>query len=153
MELHTDAPGAVFAPGRRLYAGTTAGEPMADRSELHVVRSSPFKGGLIVAFREITDRTGAERWRDRFLLAPADELEPPADGEVYIHDLVGMAVQLANGEPVGTVREVYELPQGLVLDVQRARDTVMVPFHASSVLGVDSEARLVTIDPPAGLLD
>ena len=54
-------------------------------------------------FDEIDDRDVAEIWRDRFLLLPADELEPLGEGEVYVHDLLGMRVELVSGEAVGTV--------------------------------------------------
>jgi 16S rRNA processing protein RimM len=153
VESFTDAPGAVFASGRRVFQGTERGDLAPDARELHVVRSSPFKEGLIVAIREIQDRNEAERWRDRYLVARAAELEPPRDNELYIRDLVGMRVQLPSGDVVGTVREVYELPQGLVLEVQREKDTVMIPYHESAVAHVERESRTIHVDPPAGLLD
>ena len=154
VEVLTDAPGAVFAPGRRVFAGTERGGRAPGGAELHVVRSSRFKDGLIVSFRELTDRNAAEVWRDRLLVVPADELEPPAEHEIYIHDLVGMRVLLQNGEEVGLVSEVFELPQGLVLDVRRnSGGTVMIPFHASAVAFVDRHERAIHVDPPAGLLD
>ncbi|HEY9230418.1 MAG TPA: hypothetical protein VIP11_27445, partial [Gemmatimonadaceae bacterium] len=72
VEPITDEPDAVFAPGRRVFAGTASGDPAKDGRELHVTSSSPFKGGFIVHFEEIADRSVAETWRDRFLLLPAD---------------------------------------------------------------------------------
>jgi 16S rRNA processing protein RimM len=152
IETHTDAPGAVFAPGRRLFV-ELEGKPSSRHREIHVVRSSPFKGGLIVSLREISDRTEAERWRERYILAPENELVPPREDEIYIHDLVGMAVQLTDGSLVGRVREVFELPQGLVLEIQRERDMVMVPYTDGIVTAVDAGARVMTIEPPVGLLD
>ena len=81
VEILTDEPDAVFASGRRLFGGTV--DPVVLKGgEVHVVRSSPFKGGLIVAFEEITDRSAAEAWRHRFLLVPASELSPLEEGEV-----------------------------------------------------------------------
>ena len=55
-------------------------------------QSSPFHDGLIVKFDIITDRDSAERWRGRYLLVPSDELTPPGDDEVFVHDLIGMRV-------------------------------------------------------------
>jgi 16S rRNA processing protein RimM len=154
VEVLTDAPGAVFAPGRRVFAGTERGTRAPGGAELHVKRSATFKDGLIVGFAELQDRNAAESWRDRLLLVPADELEPPGEHEIYIHDLVGMEVVLPTGETVGVVGEVFELPQGLMLDVERAGGgTVMIPFHESAVAFVDRSKRIVHIDPPAGLLD
>ncbi len=152
IEPITDDPDAVFAPGRRFIAGTTTGDPVPDRRELHVVSSSPFKGGDIVHFAEIVDRTAADTWRGRFVLAPADELEPLGDDEVYVHDLLGMRVELVSGAPVGDVIEVYDLPQGLTLEVRRARGSVLVPYDRI-VTEVRRDERVIRIDPPAGLLD
>jgi 16S rRNA processing protein RimM len=153
VEVITDAPDTVFASGARVFAGTTVGDVTADRVELHVVQAAPFKSGMIVSFREITNRTEAERWRDRYLLVPAGELEPPEGDEVYVHELIDMLVVLASGEEVGRVIDVYELPQGLTLDVQRAQGTVMLPFSERVVTGVDREGRVITVDPPDGMLD
>lgn len=152
IEPITDDPDAVFAPGRRFIAGTTTGDPVPDRRELHLVTASPFKGGYIVHFAEITDRAAADTWHDRFVLAPADELEPLGEHEVYVHDLIGMRVELLSGAPVGDVIQIYELPQGLTLEVQRPRGTVLVPYDRV-VTEVQREERVIRIDPPAGLLD
>lgn len=153
VEMLTDEPDAVFASGRRVFAGTVTGDQAPDRRELHVLRATPFKGGALVAFEEITDRNAADLWRDRYLLVPADELTPPAAGELYVHDLLGMRVALAHGEPVGDVVEVFELPQGLVLEVDRGRGTVLVPFDDRTVVEVDEDQRVIRIDPLPGLLD
>jgi 16S rRNA processing protein RimM len=153
VEVITDAPDAVFASGARVFAGTTSGDLVPERTELYVEHAAPFKGGLIVRFREIADRTEAERWRDRYLLVPAAELTPPDDGQVYVHELIDMRVVLASGEEVGRVIDVYELPQGLTLDVRRANGTVMVPFSERIVSAVDRETRVIVVDPPPGMLD
>lgn len=75
-----------------------------------------------------------------------------AEGEVYVHDLIGMRVELESGESVGAVVDTYELPQGLVLDVTRERGSVMIPYDRV-VTSVDREHRVIRIDPPPGLLD
>lgn len=152
VEAITDDPDAVFAPGRRFIAGTTTGDATPDRRELHVESVAPFKGGYIVHFQEIGDRTAADTWHDRFILAPADELEPLGDDEVYVHDLIGMRVELTSGTFVGDVVEIYELPQGLALEVRRDHGTVLVPYDRV-VTDVRRAERLIRIDPPAGLLD
>jgi 16S rRNA processing protein RimM len=153
VEVITDAPDAVFASGARVFAGTTTGDLAPDRRELHIAHAAPFKGGFIVGFREITDRTEAERWRDRYFLVPAAELPPLEGDEVYVHELIGMRVDLASGVQLGTVTDVYELPQGLTLDVQRENGTVLLPFNDQVVTAVDRDARVITVNPPEGLLD
>ena len=121
-------------------------------TEADVESASPFKGGYIVHFQGIDDRTVADTWRDRYLLVPADELEPLGEGEIYLHELLGMEVVLGSGEEVGSVEELFELPQGLTLEVRRPAGTVMIPYDRV-VVHVDREMRRLTIDPPEGLLD
>jgi len=152
VEALSDDPDAVFAVGRRVIAGTASGDPSKDRRELHITSSTPFKGGYIVNFTEIADRDVADLWRDRFLLAPADELAPPGENELYIHEIPGMRVELESGELVGTVADVFELPQGLTLDVALERGSIMIPYDRV-VTSVDRDARVIRIDPPLGLLD
>lgn len=154
VETTTDAPDAIFASGRRVFAGSPDGKLSAGPTELVVERASPFKGGMIVKFRGLETRNDAEPWRERTLLVPDDEVEPPGEDELFVHDLVGMRVELVSGEPVGEVREVFELPQGFMLDVARpGKGAVMIQFHESTVAEVDRDARVVKLDPPAGLLD
>ncbi|HWZ57854.1 MAG TPA: ribosome maturation factor RimM [Gemmatimonadaceae bacterium] len=154
VESLTDAPEAVFAAGRRLLAGTITGEVAGGApEEVHIRRATPFKGGWIVRLNEIADRNAAELWRERYFLLPAAELAPLAADEVYFHDLVGLRVELAGGTALGRVEALFELPQGLVLDVRTDRGTVMVPYRPEVVTSVDLAAGVVVIDPPAGLLD
>ena len=152
VEPITDEPDAIFAAGRRVIAGTVSGDPARDRFDMHITSVTPFKGGYIIHFDGIDDRTIAETWRDRFVLVPAGELTPPGPDELYVHELPGMRVELESGEPVGTVLDVYAFPQGLTLDVQRDSGRVMIPYDRV-VTSLDRAARVMRITPPAGLLD
>ena len=154
IEPLTDAPDAVFAPGRRVFAGTVDGDPAPDGRELVVEESRPFKGGgWIVAFLGLDDRNAAELWRQRYVLAPPAELEPAGEDEVYVHDLLGMHVVLSSLEPLGEVTDVYEVPQGLMLDVRLANGSVLIPFRPEVITRIDHAERRLVVDPPEGLLD
>ena len=154
VEPITDAPEMIFAPGRRVLAGTARGDLAPGNKELHIDRASRFKEGLIVAFREIGDRTAAEQWRNRFFLVPRAEVPAPDKGQVYVHELLGMDVRLESGEHVGEVADVYELPQGLAIDVRRTSqsDTVLL-LYEQSVRSIDRAERVVVVTIPDGLLD
>ena len=157
VELLTDEPDAIFASGRRVYAGNSSGDLARDRQELHVRSVRPFNEGLLVSFTEIPDRNAAELWRGRYLLAPATEVPAPDEDEVYLHDLIGMRVDLEDGTTVGTIEETYELPLGLAVDVRRAppRDgeTILLPWDERTIASVDRAARIIVVTPPDGLLE
>jgi 16S rRNA processing protein RimM len=154
VEPLTDAPAAVFAAGRAIRVGTAEGDPDPAGRMLTVRRARPQgDGSILVSFDEILDRTEAERWRGRYLLAPASELEPPSQGEVYVHELAGMSVLLADGEKLGVVSDVIELPQGLALEVSRDSGSVVLPFHEEFIESVDRAARTIVATPPEGLFE
>ena len=157
VEVITDEPDAIFAPGRRVFAGTATGDLAPAKQELHVRSAREFNEGLLVGFAEMPDRNAAELWRGRYLLMPAQDLPAPDDDEVYVHDLVGMRVDLASGEVVGTVEELYDLPQGLALDVRRseprATETVIFLYDEHTISSVDKENRVIVVTPPDGLLE
>ncbi|MBX6332390.1 MAG: 16S rRNA processing protein RimM [Gemmatimonadaceae bacterium] len=154
VEPITDAPAEVYTAGRRLFAGTVEGDPAPDGAALTVAQARPMGDGrFIVRFAEIPDRTAAERWRDRYVLARADELTPPAEGEVYVHELLGMHVSLPTGESLGDVQDVYELPQGLMLDVAYGAESVLLPFREEFVANIDRAARRIVATPPEGLFE
>ena len=157
VECITDAPDAIFASGHRVFAGTASGDIAPNRAELHVESSRPFGEGYLIAFAEVPDRNTAETWRGRYLLVPADELPPPNDDEVYVHELPGMRVELADGQLIGSVEETYELPQGLAIDVRRAapreQETVLLQFDERTIASVDRESRVIVVTPPEGLLE
>ncbi|HEX2778316.1 MAG TPA: ribosome maturation factor RimM, partial [Gemmatimonadaceae bacterium] len=160
VEPITDAPDAIFAPGRRVFVGLSDARPDSALPPLEVRAARPFKEGFLIVFDAVHDRDDAERWRDRWLFLAADELPGPDDGEIYLHDIPGMRVELEDGTVVGTVGTLYELPQGLVMDVVRASAgngarprTVMIPYDEHTLVRVDPEARVIVVAPPDGLLD
>ena len=157
----TDKPDVIFASGSRVFAGTPSGDLAPARDvrgveevpTLTISESKPFKKGLIVKFEELGDRDSAELWRGRYLLAPFSELPPLEEDEVYLHDLIGMRALSTSGEQLGTVTTFYELPQGLVLDIQTARGTVMVPYRPEVIVRTDLEERTVVINEKLGFTD
>ena len=153
VEIITDDPDAVFAPGRRVHVGTTSGDPSSDAATLTVKRARPFKDSYIVGFAEIGDRTSAEGWRGRYLLAPAGELSELAPDEVYRHDLLGMRVSDETAGDIGTVADLYEFPQGLTLEVRGAGEPVLLPYRPEIVREVDLDERVIRVTLPPGLLD
>ncbi|MDQ6888112.1 MAG: ribosome maturation factor RimM [Gemmatimonadota bacterium] len=154
VEPITDAPAEVFSAGRRVFLGTVDGELDPAGRIFEIASARSFKDErLIVHFAGIADRTAAERWPDRYLLLPAAELPPPAEGEVYYHELIGMRVELADGRAIGDVVEFFELPQGIALEVSHEGRTVMIPLRSEFVERIDRRERRIVAHPPAGLLE
>src|SRR4029077_15187143 len=118
---------------------------------LTVSGSRPFKKGLLVQFEELQDRDSAELWRGRYLLAPFSELPPLQEDQVYLHDLIGMKVVGDTGEKLGVVTTFYELPQGLMLDINTSRGSVLIPYRPEIIVRTDIDARTIVIKDTLGL--
>jgi ribosomal 30S subunit maturation factor RimM len=59
----------------------------------------------------------------------------------------------ASGEELGTVTTFYELPQGLMLDINTRRGSVLIPYRPEIVVQTDIVARTILINDTLGLMD
>jgi 16S rRNA processing protein RimM len=159
--VRTDEPGVRFAPGSVLPT-----EP-PERGPLTVTASRSHSGRLIVAFEGIRDRTAAEGLRGTLLILDSAQIASPSGpDEFYDHELIGLGVVTAAGDPVGVVADVLHHgqdllvvrrggPPGQVPLGSRSREPAdaLVPFVGAIVTDVDVAAGRLVIDPPPGLLD
>ena len=149
VEVRTDDPELRFAPGSRLLT-----EP-AERGPLVVSDMRFHSGTLLLSFEGVADRSAVEALRNTILVVEADPQESPQDpDEYYDHQLLGLAVELADGSVLGEIADLLHLPGQDVLAVKRPdAPEVLIPFIKQFVPTVDVAGRRVVVDPPAGLLD
>lgn len=140
----------VFVEGRVFRV---RGGALAAPTRLTLQTGRPHKGGRLLQFREIVDRTAAERLRGIELALPKEELRELEPDEYFVHDLVGYRIVLADGEDVGVVLTVYETGAQLLLGVGTGEREVLVPFGRQVVRAVDRVERRIVIDPTPGLLE
>jgi 16S rRNA processing protein RimM len=152
LKLETDHPEAVFAPGKVLLLGDAQGRP--SQGQLTMERARPFKGGMLVKSREYSRLDASvEALRGRTLLMAAADAQPLGEDEAFLHDLPGLKVVSA-GEALGVVRDVYELPAGWYLVVERpGRRELLIPFVREMVRGLDRAAGTVEVSLPEGLAE
>lgn len=157
VESLNDAPDVLFASGAVLFAGDREGNllPGADGAPqpLHIEDGRPMNREWLVRVTEVTDRDVSDAWRGRYLLADAASLPEADDDEVYVGDLIGMRVEVDGQGLVGHVRDVYDAPQGFILEVETSTGRPLVPWHDEIVRSIDEETRTIVLAPLAGLLD
>jgi 16S rRNA processing protein RimM len=147
----TDDPETIFAPGREVWVMDLAGDRVA--GPLRIERSRRYHREWLVKFREVETREALDHLRGHFLGVPPSELAPPKEDEVYLHELDGFAVRLEDDTPLGLVSAVYELPGGLVIEVQGPQREFLLPYKKEFVREVDRGGRKLVVAPPEGLLD
>jgi 16S rRNA processing protein RimM len=147
----TDQPDTVFAPGRSVLLVGLDGAVVA--GPVTIERSRAYHRQWLVKFAGAEGREALEPWRGLFLAVPAEELPAPVDDEVWLHELEGFSVRLPDGTPLGLVSAVYELPAGLMIEVQGPKREFLLPYRKEFVREVDREGRRLVVMPPEGLLD
>lgn len=108
---------------------------------------------LIVKFREIADRTAAERLNGADLFVDRAALPEPEDEETFYHaDLIGLVVVDEAGERLGEIVAVPNYGAGDLLEVKPAAGaTFLLPFTRACVPVVDVKGGRVIAAPPEGL--
>lgn len=145
----TDSPGLRFVVGTDLVT-----EQDGRRDALRLTSVRPDRDRLLVTFDGVTDRDQAGHLAGVFLLAQVDPDEPTDDpDEFHDHQLIGLSARHVDGMVLGSVTDVLHMPMQDVLVLDLEGREVLVPFVQAVVPAVDLGAGLVTVDPPAGLLD
>jgi 16S rRNA processing protein RimM len=148
----TDAPEQVFVPGRVVAVLDKQGRPVG--RDLVVQRARAYHRAWLLHFEGVEDRAALEALRERHLGIHVGEARPLEEGEFYLHELIGLRVELKDKSPVGTVHSVYEAPQGYLLGVRsEGGKEHLLPFTPEVVRRVDRAERLVVVTPPEGLLE
>ena len=147
----TDAPDTVFAAGRSVWLVGLDGEVVA--GPVTIERSRSYHREWLVKFAGADRREAIEPWRGLFLAVPADELAPPEGNEVYLHELDGFAVRLPDETPLGLVTATYELPSGVMIEVQGPKREFLLPYKKEFVREVDRAGRRLVVTPPEGLIE
>jgi 16S rRNA processing protein RimM len=110
-----------------------------------------FQGKHVLKFVGISDRTAAEKLKGKMLAVPAEEIGTLPPDSFFIHDLIGMKVCLQDGTEIGKVKDILETGGVDLLEVGE-RGEILIPFTDEICREVDADRKVITIDPPEGLL-
>ncbi len=124
---------AGLKPHRSFNAGTLTPTQCRDDA----------KGGAIMRFAQVADRTAAEALRGTALTVPRSALPPLAEGEYYHADIIGLPAVSSEGEALGTCVGIENFGAGDVIEIERPTGKrFMVPMRAEAVPEWDG-ARLM----------
>lgn len=139
---------ASLAVGRTLHIGRS---PTATRAYV-IDRLRRDAKGTIVRFADCPDRESVEPLNGAEWFARRADFAPLRRDEVYVADLVGLAVSTVEGDPVGVIVDVLQVgPADLLVIRQGAREH-LVPNVAPFVERLDPSAGIAVLRPIPGLL-
>lgn len=111
------------------------------------------KNRVLIKFEGVDDIDAAEQLRNaEICVSEADAVALEVD-EFFDWELEGCNVETVDGEKIGTVRELMRTGGTEILVVAGEDKEFLIPFAEAICVGVDVENKLITIDPPEGLLD
>lgn len=128
--------------------------PRGECFDLELERARLAGHQVLLLFRACRTRADAERLRGGWVKAPPDP-SPSTDPDTFYHyQLLECTVRTISGQRVGRVHDVLETGGVPLLDViGEDGHHHLIPFVTTICPTVDVAARLILIDPPAGLLE
>ena len=118
-----------FRVGAELYA---------DGESAAIVLARRVGGGRLAIALDRAVPRGVE------LSVPRAELPEPEPGSFYVTDLIGLEVELRDGTPLGSVRDVHPGPANDNLELDSG---ALVPLVEDAVAEIDLETRRVVLNP------
>jgi 16S rRNA processing protein RimM len=141
IEVRTDLAEERFAIGAQLETDS--------HGILTVVSARVHNGILLLGFTGISDRNSVEKLRDVLLYSEVDIDEPGFEEDDYhVLQLIGCKAYLVDGDLLGEVTEVLNLPGQDVLSIKSENGEVLIPFVHQLVPIVDIKAKRMTVIPP-----
>jgi 16S rRNA processing protein RimM len=141
IEVRTDLAEERFAVGAQLETDS--------HGVLIVVSTRVHNGILLLGFNGISDRNSVEKLRDVLLYSEVDIDELGFEEDDYhVLQLVGCKAYLVDGDLLGEVTEVLNLPGQDVLSIKTESGEVLIPFVHQLVPVVDIKAKRMTVIPP-----
>jgi 16S rRNA processing protein RimM len=141
IEVRTDLAEERFAIGAKLETDS--------HGDLTVKSGRVHNGILLLGFEGIDDRNAVEKLRDVLLFSQVDIDEPGFEEDDYhVLQLVGCQAYLVDGDLLGEVTDVLNLPGQNVLSIKTESGEVLIPFVRQLVPIVDIKAKRMTVVPP-----
>ena len=115
-------------------------------TELRAIKA----GEVVMRFAGVLDRSAAQRLKGQRLYVDRSALPAPGAGEFYHTDLIGLRVENAAGDVVGTISAVHNFGAGDLIEVEfRNGNTEFIAFTDTNVPVVDIAAGRIVIGPPS----
>lgn len=150
VNLETDFPEERFQPGAELFVKRTDAEAV----EPLTITSVRFQQGRpVIGLRGVDDMNAAIALAGTELRVPREWLATLPEGAFYHHDLIGCAIEMADGARIGIVTGVEGEMGGNRLVVETAHGEVLIPLAAEICSTIDPAGRRIVITPPQGLLE
>ena len=125
-----------------------------DKSELkyEIEKVRIHKKNALVKFREVKDRTQAEKLEGTYVRLVGDTMTVVEEVRVGTEKLIGLEVYTRTGERLGVLEEVIRTGANDVYEVRDGEKSILLPAISEVILNIDLDHRRMVVDPLPGLL-
>ncbi len=125
-----------------------------DDNEFEIEKSRMQKNMVLLKLEGIDHINDAEKYRNKVLYIPREELGELPEGTYYICDLLGCSVETVDGRMLGRICDIIKTGSNDVYVVEdESRKQVLIPVIDEVVKSVDVETKQIIIEPLKGLID
>ncbi|HEX8457553.1 MAG TPA: ribosome maturation factor RimM [Pyrinomonadaceae bacterium] len=110
-------------------------------------------GRVILKFAGYETPEAAQALVGRELAVPETDAVELEEDEFYDWQLVDCRVETIEGRDIGRVAEVLHTGAAPVLVVREGTREHLIPLAASICVEIDTQAKLIRVDPPEGLIE
>lgn len=141
-----------FLELEEIYLSTS--ETLTNCQAYRVIHAQPLKSEQwLLRLAEIQDRTAAELLSGQFLCIPRSQLKTLPEDTFYVDDLIGYEALTETGHILGTVVEVIQGQQDLLVVETPEQKRHWIPFVKALVPSVERTNRRLFIHIIDGLLE
>ncbi|RED65995.1 ribosome maturation factor RimM [Cohnella lupini] len=146
----TDFPEVRFKPGNKLLMfPPDSGQPLT----VEIVASREQKKMYVLQIKGFDNINQVEKYKGWELKVPETDRVPLPEGEYYVRDIVGCAVETDEGEQLGTVTDILSPGANDIWVVKMPKGKeLLLPVIDDVVLNVDIAGRKITVHLLEGLL-
>jgi 16S rRNA processing protein RimM len=146
MSVWTDFPDRL-APGMKILVGEKY-------LPVHIRSVRWHRDDLLIALEEYDSREEVGNLRNLIVSVPAGDLPELDDGEIYLHEILGMTViNIESGEVLGQILEIIETGANDVYIVRHATGSeLLLPAIEDVILQIDLEKQEIQVKLLPGLL-
>ena len=128
--------------------------PQGDRTAVKLERFSFYKDRVVLKLAGYDSIETATTLVGYEFAVPESERVELADDEFYDWELEGCRVETVTGQLVGSVTGVLRTGGANLLVVEgKKQQGSLIPMVSSILTMIDKERKLISIDPPEGLLE
>ena len=114
-----------------------------DEKPVRVLHSRVHKGCLIAELEGVEDVNAAVRMKNKVVFIDRADVKLPK-GSYFIQDLLGADVVDEEGNPIGKLDDVMEMPASNVYVVRGERE-ILIPAVPAFILNTDVEQGVITV--------